>query len=185
MVAQRSRDELLKFLDYVGNKGLMSPVTARSRKASANRVLSILSEDEAEDITALDLDAVMQRFSNLEGRNYTPESLMTYKSRVKAAIDDFRAYLSNPLTFRPRGQARPVREPKGNSAAVDTPTPRLRVRPAPMPRAVEAPLAASNVLNIPLRSDLTVRVHGLPFDLSVGEAKRIANVILAMAAPAE
>jgi hypothetical protein len=185
MANQRSREELLNFLDYVATKGLMSPVTARSRKASANRVLGILSEDEAEDVTVLDIDALMQRFSNLEGKNYTPESMMTYKSRVKAAIDDFRAYLSNPLTFKPRTQARPIREPKANASTADAPTPRLRIRPAPTPRPVEAPLAASNVLNIPLRSDLTVRVHGLPFDLSPGEAKKIANVILAMAAPAE
>jgi hypothetical protein len=183
MASQRSREELLNFLDYVAAKGLVSPVTARSRKASANKVLGILSEEEAEDITALDLDSVMLRFSNLEGKNYTPESLMTYKSRVKSAVDDFRSYLSNPLTFKSGTQSRERREPKV-SASKSKGLARV-VAASPAPRQIEAPMAASNVLNIPLRSDLTVRVHGLPFDLSAGEAKKIANVILAMAAPAE
>ena len=183
MSQQRSRDELLKFLDYIGSKGLLSPVTARSRKASAKKVLSILSEDEAEDVTALDIDAVMLRFSNLEGKNYTPDSLMTYKSRVKAAIDDFRSYLSNPLTFKSRTQTRERREKPSNDKLTAQRV--TAAAPVSAPRTVEAPLAASNVLNIPLRADLIVRVHGLPFDLTSGEAKKIANVILAMAAPAE
>src|SRR5690242_1747920 len=63
MTQDRSRAELLKFLDYLGEKGLMSPVTARSRKASANRVLSILSDEESDDVTKLDLDEIMTRFS--------------------------------------------------------------------------------------------------------------------------
>jgi hypothetical protein len=185
MPQQRSREELLKFLDYVASKGLMSPVTARSRKASANKVLGILSDDEAEDVTALDLDAVMVRFSNLEGRNYTPESLMTYKSRVKSSIEDFRSYLTNPLTFKSGTQTRERREGKSNgekpagagrSASKSWPT---ASRPA------EPPLVATNVLNIPLRADLTVRVHGIPFDMTPAEAKKIANVIVAMAAPVE
>lgn len=184
MPGQRSRDQLLGFLEYVGSKGLVSPVTARSRKAAANRVLSILSEEEAEDVTALDLDALMLRFNNLEGRNYTPESLMTYKSRVKSSIDDFRSYLSNPLTFKSGTQARERREKRGEPDNGVKARPR-HVSLVPAPRPVVAPLAAANVLNIPLRADLTVRIHGLPFNLSSGEAKKIANVILAMTAPAE
>lgn len=184
MTGQRSREQLLAFLDYVGSKGLMSPVTARSRKASANRVLSILSEDEAEDVTSLDLDALMIRFSNLEGQNYTPESLMTYKSRVKAAIDDFRAYLSNPLTFKSRIQPREKRQSRVDPKKGGPVRPR-ETAAVPIARVVEPPIAGSNVLNIPLRADLTIRIHGLPFDITEGEAKKIANVILAMASPPE
>ena len=43
----RSRADLLSFLDFLGQKGLIPPSTASARKASANKVLAILSEDEA------------------------------------------------------------------------------------------------------------------------------------------
>lgn len=181
MAQARSREELLNFLDYLAEKGLMSPVTARSRKASANRVLSILSDEEAADITNLDIDQIMARFSNLEGRKYTPESLMTYKSRVKSAVEDFGAYLSNPLSFRPGAQPRDRRS-AGN---------KLRREVSPRPTGTEPthsekePAAAANILNIPLRSDLIVRIQGLPFDITPAEAKKISNVILAMALPSD
>jgi hypothetical protein len=146
-------------------------------------VLSILSEEEAEDVTGLDLDGVMLRFSNLEGQNYTPESLMTYKSRLKSSIDDFNAYLSNPLTFKSRTQARERREPRAAGGTTTRPTARLPS--AATTSQADVPLAGSNVLNIPLRADLLVRVHGLPYDLTSAEAKKIANVVLAMAMPSE
>lgn len=38
-----------------------------------------------------------------------------------------------------------------------------------------------NQLPIPLRQNLTVRVFGLPYDLTAAEAKKIANIILAHA----
>jgi hypothetical protein len=41
---------------------------------------------------------------------------------------------------------------------------------------------APTVLPIPIRPDLTIEVLGLPFDLTSGEAKKIANVVLAMVA---
>ena len=47
--------------------------------------------------------------------------------------------------------------------------------------AVVTPSAGGAIVPIALRADLTVHVQGLPFDLSEREAKKIANVILAMA----
>jgi len=67
-MSNRSREELLRFLDYLRAKGLMSPATVEARKASANKVLAILDEDEAEDVTRIDIDHVVDRFSNLHGK---------------------------------------------------------------------------------------------------------------------
>ena len=114
MPQTRSREELLKFLDYVRAKGLMSPNTAESRKASVNKVLGILSDEEADDVTALDLDQVISRFGNLHGKQYTPESLRSYRSRVKSSIEDFKRYVDNPMAFKPSGSKRKS-EGNGNS----------------------------------------------------------------------
>ncbi len=38
-----------------------------------------------------------------------------------------------------------------------------------------------SILPIPIRPDLTVKIQGLPYDLTVHEANKIANVVKAMA----
>jgi hypothetical protein len=173
----------LEFLEYVAQKGLMAPATARARKAAVGRVLSILSDEEARDVTNLDLDSLMTRFGHLQGKDYTPESLVTYKSRVRSALDDFARYMENPLAFKPNVQ---TRERKSGGAKVpanakpDAPQRAGEMQPRNPQPTPSGPMASS-ILPIPIRSDLTVYIQGLPFDLSAAEAKKIAAVIQAMA----
>lgn len=181
-MSQRSREEFFKFLDYIRAKGLMSPATVEARKASANKVLSILDEHEAQDVTALDLDAVVERFGHLRGKNYTPDSLRSYKSRTKSAIDDFARYLENPLAFKPGVQRREKKISNGGTQKLHhLEAKNLSTSPPDLGRPAIVPAASSTILPIPLRADLTVHVQGLPFDLTPAEAKKIAAVIQAMA----
>jgi hypothetical protein len=180
-MSARSREALQEFLDYLGDKGLMAKATAHARKAAANKILSVLSEEEAADVTAIELDDVITRFSNLHGKKYTPQSLVTYKSRLNSALDDFEAYIANPLGFRPSLQRR---EPRAKEAKSQGTAPRAdesASRGEQAARPGHVPLAVSNILPIPLRADLTIHVQGLPFDLTPAEAKKIAAVIQAMA----
>lgn len=181
-MADRSRAALLEFLDYLAAKGLMAKATVAARKAASSQILGILEPDEAADVTALDLDQVVHRFQNLHGKKYTPQSLTTYKSRVKAAIDDFASYSANPLAFRPSVQSRERAKPK-NGKQTSSPGPSDDVEPKAdaSPRPVHSAVASSNILPIPLRVDLTVFIQGLPFDLTAQEARKISNVVLAMA----
>lgn len=180
MSGQRSRDELTKFLNYVGIKGLLSLSTVESRKASVNKVLGILSDEEAEDVGSIDLDQVMRRFANLHGQGYTAESLRTYKSRTKSSIDDFIRYVENPMGFKVGG---PKRQPRTKSATQGN----LKTAENPIPSAPQAhltavmPSAGSSIIPIAIRPDVVVHVQGLPLNLSAREAKKISNVILAMA----
>lgn len=177
MTQNRSRADFLRFLDYLREKGLIPSGTAASRKATANKVTAILSDEEAADVTALDLDEVMTRFHNLNPQQYTSESLQTYRSRMKTALEDFKAYSTNPLGFKPSGQARSkprqnAEKPRPVTAAAsgvsDAPaTPELRSLPN------------ISVLPIGLRFDLIVQIAGLPFDLTKAEAQKIANIVLA------
>jgi len=169
MSNERSREKLLEFIDYLAEKGLMAKATAANRKAATSKVLGILSEAESSDVTKLDLDEVMTRFSNLKGKGYTPASMNTYLSRLRGAIDDFNSYLSNPLAFKPGVQ---VRE-----------KPRSEERPSTPERPAPTPPLSSSIVPIAIRSDVVVFVQGLPFDLSEGEAAKIANVVKAMAMP--
>jgi len=182
-MADRSRAALLEFLDYLAAKGLMAKATVAARKAASTQILGILESEEATDVTALDLDQVVHRFQNLHGKKYTPQSLTTYKSRVKAAIDDFASYSINPLAFRPSVQSRErakIKNGKQSPAqgASDNVEP---IKTDVNPRPVHSAMASSNILPIPLRADLTVFIQGLPFDLTAPEARKISNVVLAMA----
>lgn len=179
MANERSRQKLLEFLDYLADKGLMAKATIAARKAAAGKVLGILSDEESHDVTKLNLDDVMTRFHNLEGKSYTPASLASYLSRVKSAVDDFSTYLENPLGFKPSVQTRDKRKPEGKKEG-PMPT-HTEQKPSAERQEVKAPLSSS-ILPIPIRPDTTVFVQGLPYDLTEAEAGKIANVIRAMAA---
>ena len=168
----RSRAAFGEFLDYLAEKGLMPKATAQTRKASAMRVLSILTDAEAADVTTIDLDDLMRRFGHLHSKEYTQGSLASYASRLRAAMADFKAHLNNPLNFRPKSAQR------ARSRSDKAPAPVTETKPSAAP----APMIASHIMPIAVRPDLTVFVQGLPFDLKKSEAQKIANVILAMGA---
>lgn len=177
MANERSKQSLLEFLDYLADKGLMAKSTVASRKAAVGKVLGILPDEEAHDVTKLNLNEVMARFQNLEGKSYTPGSLTTYLSRVKSAVDDFRTYLENPLGFKPSVQKREKRKPDNQR---ERPPPHTDQQHGVERQAAKAPLSSS-ILPIPIRPDITVFIQGLPYDLTEAEASKIANVVRAMA----
>ncbi len=180
MTDGRSREDLYSFLDYLAMKGLIPAATARARKASSKQVLAILDADEAADVLALDIDLVMHRFSTKHGQQYNPNSLRDYSSRLRASIEDFKAYTENPLGFRTLGRSR-QRTPKSASPSKSTKSPsnaEASTNPAHTP---STPAPSANLLPIRLRADLTIQIAGLPHDLSAAEAKKIANIVLAHA----
>jgi len=175
----RSREALADFHDYLAEKGLMERNTAQSRKAAVTKVLAILDEVEAADVTSLDIEDVVSRFQRLHGRDYTPASLTSYKSRLRSALDDYLSYLSNPLAFRPNVNRTRARTRTGKEESTDAPSVRTERRGGSS-RAVPAPTAAGLIVPIPIRPDLTVHVQGIPFDLTEAEARKIAAVVTAM-----
>lgn len=184
MAQNRTREDLIRFLDYLGEKGLVARATASARRTAAAKVLAVLSDEEAKDVLSLDLDLLMSRFDNLNPHQYTPDSLQTYRSRLKTALEDFRSYSDNPVSFRPNSKSRAR---KGAQDSVKPSRKQASSPPTePQKSSVGSPvidLPSVNQLPIPLRQDLIVRVFGLPFDLTKPEAQKIANIILAHALP--
>jgi hypothetical protein len=177
-----SKQDVLNFLDYLSNKGLMNKDTVASRRAAVNTLLSILSDDEAANLKGLDMDVLLQRFVNLKGSGFKPESVRVYKSRLGAVLADFERYKSNPLTYKPNTpRERPSRSQNGE-APKETPK-RPAAPPAGTPvnddeiQAIEFP--------IPIRKGVIVRVAGIPSDLTPEEATKIGNVILALSGSQE
>jgi hypothetical protein len=180
-MTDKSLPALLSFLDWMSSKGLMPRNTASGRKAACAKVLGVLDPEERADVTQVDVGEAMSRFANLEGKKYLPNSLAVYRSRVSAAIADFARYLADPEAFKPgairrrvRQEPTPKAEPPRRAAALDS-----------LPTQLDGPAMSGhspvNVFPIPIRADVVVRIHGLPFDLTTSEAEKIANIVKAMA----
>jgi hypothetical protein len=175
MATGYSMGELLSFLDYEREKGLVKDATISARKAAVNAIFGILDEEEALDLREIDLESVVSRFANLNSTKFTPDSLRTYKSRASSALSDFLAYRENPIVFKPGITARTSR--------------RSRPENQNDSKRDREPVFASNANNqvsgitfpIPIRPDLTVKIVGLPSDLTKREASKIAKVVMAMA----
>jgi hypothetical protein len=180
-MSNRSLSSLLDFLDYLSNKGIMPRNTAIGRKAACNKVLSKLDPEEQTDVTQIDIDDAMNRFINLEGKGYTPGSLVVYKGRVASSIADFRSYLENPAGFKPLSGSRKTQPDNGKTLSGNKVKRRETVSNASEPSHEPVPSPSANVFPIPIRSDVVVRIHSLPFDLTQAEAEKIASVVKAMA----
>jgi hypothetical protein len=181
-MTDKSVDALLSFLDWTAEKGLMAKNTVGGRKAAVSNVLGVLDPEEKGDVTAIDLDSAMTRFINLQGKKYNTSSLNVYKSRTNAAIKDFEAWVNDPLAFKPQAN-KAEKKPTTKAAKPQAPV-QSKDHQHDQQQASASPAnshASANVFPIPIRENVVVRIHGLPFDLSAAEAEKIANVVKAMA----
>ena len=76
---------------------------------ACSRVLGVLENWETLDLAALDMEDVFNRFVNLRGKDFTPESLLTYKSRFNQGVTTFLAYAKDPAGWNRRRRPRAVR----------------------------------------------------------------------------
>ncbi len=184
MINGYDSQDLLKFLDYLSDKGLGKPETMKSRKIAVSRIVETVGPDEFADIRSIDVDHIMERFQNLEGTKFTPDSLRTYKSRFATSVSDFLRYKENPQGFKISGQRQSRKRSEGGGAA-SKPKEKSSFVHVDANNGDQAGKFNNNTpqleLPIPIRNDCIIRVVGLPHDLKRTEAQKIANVILAMA----
>lgn len=186
-----SRSDILRFLDYLADKGLAKRATVQSRKAAVNTLLSILSDEEAADLRGLDIDGLIGRFHNIKGDDFKPASLRVYKSRLQNVIHDYGRYKQSPLNYRPlQGGERPSkpRQETARSAVSDKSASQvLSAVPEAEKFAISGGVEAVEtiVFPIPLRRGVIVRVSGIPSDLTPEEAEKIGNVVLALSGSQE
>lgn len=184
-----SLQALGQFLDYLSSKHLLNKNTAQSRKAAANKVFSVLDEEEASDLSKLELDQVFRRFENKAGKDYKPDSLMVYRSRVGSALNDFFSYVENPAQFRPTVKG----SGNGNGATKKAGKPARKAQEQPSEdggsgqgqtqtgTGVHPSRTQGLSVPVPLREGVTVQITGLPADLTEAEASRLAAIVKAYA----
>jgi hypothetical protein len=183
--ANYSSENLVRFLVMAADKGLMNKNTALAIRNATGKVLDVLEDHERIDVRSIDRERVFQRFQNLNGMKYSPESLTTYRSRFTTALDEFVAYTTNPSAYKPQGR-------KGASSKKSQAGAQARVKKAKSKIVAhdrsESPLlpvttssADSLMIPVPIREGAMVRIFGIPTDLTVDEAKKISAVIQAYA----
>jgi site-specific recombinase XerC len=189
-----SADGLSQFFEYVAQKGLMNSETIRGRRVATQKILEILQDNEKLDLRKIDKDLVFQRFMNLRGRDYNPQSLAVYKSRFASALNDFFSWNEDPLGFRPAAglkikQAVVSKVGKAKAALPVKKAAQSTTELSVNPVKLDAPSTHKHTelidLPIPLRPGVMVHVTGLPLDLSADEAKKISGIVSAYAMTAD
>ncbi len=177
-----SLEALNRFFDFAAAKGILKRNTAQSKKMAANKVLAVADDAEKADLRTADIEATFERFQNLQGTEYKPESLQVYLSRVRSAVAEFISYVENPAGFKPsttaRTRSKNEKKSKDRSAAPRTEDVNS-TRTEPNDR--EEHDQPHVVVPIPLREGLTLKISNIPADLTVAEANRIAAIIKAYA----
>jgi len=168
---------LIDFLSYAANKGLLNKATANAKRIAVERIFEVAEEDEKADVRSVELSSLMNRFMNLSGSEFKPESLATYQSRARSGIDEFLAWKNNPMGFRPVRRSSGMKNTRSTTKVDATPD----LAEPHLSRAQHQSHMTTNTLPIPIRSDLTVVIQGMPFDLTKAEANKIAKVVMAMA----
>ena len=176
MAQDFSRDGLMKFHTYLASKGLMNANTVAARKAAANKMLAVLDESEAADLRLVSLEEVTDRFYNLNKNDFTPDSLSTYKSRLKSAVEDFIKHTESPASFKPQTPRTRSAQSKNEQSAKNGNDAHIQKHNPP---AIPA-TSHENSFPIPLRDGVVVRVSGIPADMTKKEAQKIGNVMLAL-----
>ena len=176
MANSYSADDLLKFLDHAGDKGLMPAATAQALAVATRNVLGILAEDEKTDLSKLDLDAAIKRFNNKRARDFNPASLKEYGRRVRRAVELFLNWREDPANFtiKTRTTTAPRKRERGSGNG----EPAAREAPA---EQVPDEIAGTYRSALPIRPGLVVTLVNIPYDLTSAEAERIAGFVRMLA----
>ena len=178
---------VLEFHDYCADKGLMKANTANARKAAIWQILEGFGPEE--DLSGIDVPSEVLKYNNRHPGKLSPDSLTAYQQRVILAIEEFKKYLANPLTYKGIvGRTPAVGSSKANvktkgvlvDAARIEPGAAVVEAPTPPKHATSAVTDTSLMMPFPLRPTFLAQLI-IPRNLSKDEANRLCAFIQALA----
>ena len=170
-----SADDLLEFLDHAGDKGLMPAATAQALAVATRNVLAILSDVEKADLSQLDLDTAIKRFTNKRAKDFNPTSLKEYGRRVRRAVELFLTWREHPANFPIKTRTTSAPRKKDQGSVNSEPVARDATEQAP------DEVAGTYRSSVPVRPGLVVTLVNIPNDLTSAEAERIAGFVRMLA----
>lgn len=171
-----SADDLLGFLDHAGDKGLMAVASAQALAVATRNVLGVLSDDEKADLSQLELDAVVKRFTNKRAKDFNPTSLKEYGRRIKRAVELYLSWRENPANFAIKTRATTTARKKEKGSGNDVPA-----KSVAFTDDLPEETAGTYRSSVPIRPGLVVTLVNIPNDLTSAEAERIAEFVKLLA----
>lgn len=174
-----SMEDVLNFLSHASERGLVPAATATALGVALRNVLGVLDESERNDLSRLDVDAVVKRFTNKRARDFNPTSLEEYGRRVHRALELYGRWRDDPVNFSVKTRAtsansKEQRDGSAGSRPADLSRPHVR-------EPVPPPPGGSYASSIPIRADWVVTVSNIPADLTGAEAERLASFVRMLA----
>lgn len=152
------------FLESLMALNIMKEATARNLKNSSARLLTVVQEDEMDDVTKLDVDELAERYINATEPKPSDSSITAYKSRMESAIKKFVAYQAGEeIPYNP------VDRQEEEEELVE------------VKQQAEEKSAVTSSYSLPVvirpESGTTVTISGIPTDLTSEEAERISSIL--------
>jgi hypothetical protein len=163
--------------DWVAEKGLMAPASARAIRAAVSQILKIDDNWENVDVGNLDVDSLFARFRNLS--KIAPGSLAAYESRFRSGLQSYLAYLDNPTSYQPKSRKAAPRDDKATPKSKGK-SPVVSTVATPSPAPMTGSTTKLVVYPFPVRPDVFAELK-LPADLTVDEALRLSAFLRAVA----
>jgi hypothetical protein len=91
-----------EWLAAMGEKGIYGGASARIRGTAIESLVSILGEDEPNDVASViaDIDSIANRWATKNHAN--PDTTQTYRTRAKTTLESFLEYQRDPQGFKVR-----------------------------------------------------------------------------------
>lgn len=189
-----TKANVLKFVAYQINKGLVNQNTGNARKAACVKILETFGDDD--DLSAIDVRVEVLKFNNRHPGQLSPDSLNTYEKRVSATLDEFKKYLANPTSYKGvqgRGLGNGDKKDKKSKATIAVAPAQQdgggALVEASVPVQTQQKIATSAVTDTSLMMPFPLRPTFLaqliiPRDLTKDEAIRLCAFIQALAVEA-
>ena len=160
-----------EFLDSLLTLDLVKEATARNLKNSSARLLTVVSEDEMDDVRKLNVDTLAQRYIRRTDPIPSPASMISYKSRTDSAIKKFIAYQTEDVI-----PYHAVDKESHSHSEVNECNELITENINVEEKVVTLP---TYDLPVVLRPELgvTVTITGIPNDITKEEAERIASIL--------
>ncbi|EOG6122139.1 hypothetical protein ACLF4E_004351 [Cronobacter malonaticus] len=153
------------FLETLMSLNIMKEATARNLKNSSARLLTVVKEDEMDDVTHLNVNVLADRYIEITEPKPSESSITAYKSRMESAIKKFVAYQAGEeIPYTPIDK-----ESSEDTDLIGEPT------------KVEGKVHTLHTYDLPVvlrpESGITITIKGIPSDITNEEAERIASIL--------
>lgn len=182
-----SLNEFYSFLDHTENRGILPKATIHGRRAAAKAVFAVLeggSEPSTVEYVTENFDTVLHRFTVKNRAEVKGQTLETYKSRLKGALQDYQQWIENPSAWEraisARGQKPKVAkkevssESKSEKSGAKAPAPEERAQYTGASHA-----KGGRVISLPIRGGQFELIATIPLDgLTMSEFKKFGTFLI-------